>query len=53
MVQWLRLHAPKAGNMGSISGLGTKMLHSMQHSWKKKENAGSLWKFWEMLKPVS
>ena len=36
MVQWLRLHAPKAGNMGSISGLGTKMLHSMQHSWGKK-----------------
>ena len=37
MVQWLRLHTPKAGNMGSISGLGTKTLHSMQHSWKKKK----------------
>ena len=37
MVQWLRLHAPKAGNMGLISDLGTKMLHSMQHSWKKKK----------------
>ena len=51
MVQWLRLHAPKAGNMGLISHLGTKILHAMQHLGE--ENAGSLWKFWEVLKPVS
>ena len=32
MVQWLRLHAPTAGVMGSIPGQGTKILHAVQCS---------------------
>ena len=28
MVQWLRPHTPNAGDMGSISGQGTKISHT-------------------------
>ena len=39
-VQWLRLHAPTAGGMGSIPGWGTKVPHAIQlgHSKKKDKN---------------
>ena len=32
-VQWLRLHAPSAGGMGSIPDQGTKIPHA---TWPKK-----------------
>ena len=35
MVQLLRLHAFTAGDTGSISGQGTKILHVIWHSQKK------------------
>ena len=39
MVSWLRLHVPCAGNMGSIPGLGTRILHE---AWcNQKRNAQS------------
>ena len=38
MVQWLQLHAPNAGGMGSIPGWGTKIPHATQHGQKKKRN---------------
>ena len=34
MVQWLRLHASTAVDMGSIPGWGTKIPHAI---WPKKE----------------
>ena len=37
IVQWLRLHAPTAGDTGSIPGQGTKILHYMQCGQKKKK----------------
>ena len=44
MVQWLRLHASKAGGVGSIPGWGTKILHALWHghksTGKKKEKVG-------------
>ena len=33
-VQWLRLHASNAEDVGSISGWGTKILHSAGRSQK-------------------
>ena len=36
-VQWLKLHTPKAGSMGSIPGWGTKILHAAQRSKKERE----------------
>ena len=42
MIQWLRLHAPNAGGMGSILGQETKVLHAMQCSQKKKKSDGGL-----------
>ena len=36
MIQWLRLHAPSAGGLGSIPGEGTKIPHAAQHGQKKK-----------------
>ena len=35
-VQWLRLHAPNTGGMGLIPSQGTKILHAVCHSQKKK-----------------
>ena len=35
MVQWLRLHAPNAGDMSSIPCYGTKIPHASQHGRKK------------------
>ena len=35
-VQWLRHHAPSTGGMGSIPGSGTKTLHALWCSQKKK-----------------
>ena len=37
MVQWLRLHAPNAGDMGSIPGQGTKIQHVTQCSQGEKK----------------
>ena len=37
MSQWLRLHAPSAGGMGSIPGQETKVLHAMHAAKKKKK----------------
>ena len=36
VVQWLRLHAPKAGGMGSIPGRGTRISHVTWWGQKKK-----------------
>lgn len=36
-IQWIRLHAPKAGSLGSILGWGTKIPHTMWHRPKKKQ----------------
>ena len=36
-VQLLRPHAPNAEGMGSIPGQGTKILHTAQHSQKRKK----------------
>ena len=38
-VQWLRLHAPNAGDTGLIPGRGTKMPHAAWRSQKKKKAA--------------
>ena len=37
MVQWLRPHAPNAGDTGLIPGWGTKILHTTQHGQKKNK----------------
>ena len=37
VVQWLRLHAPKAGGLGSIPGRETRIPHAAWHSLKKKK----------------
>ena len=37
VVQWLRLHTPNAGGMGSITGWGTKVLHAPWLGQKKKK----------------
>ena len=42
VVQWLRLHASTAGDMGSIPGQGTKILHYMQCGQKKKDKDDQL-----------
>ena len=36
-VQWLRLLAPNAGDMGSIPGQETKIPHATQHGQKQKQ----------------
>ena len=36
-VQWLGLCASRTGGMGSISGLGTKVLHTVWCDQKKKK----------------
>ena len=36
MIQWLRLRTSNAGNMGSISGQGTKIPHTLLPKKKKK-----------------
>ena len=36
VVQWLRLHAPNAGSMGSMRGWGTKILYALQQGQKIK-----------------
>ena len=36
MVQWLKLHTLTAATTGSIPRWGTKILHAMQCSQKKK-----------------
>ena len=37
-VQWLRLHASTAEDIGSIPGWGIKISHAMQYSQKKRLN---------------
>ena len=37
MVQWLRLRASTAGGMGLISDWGTKIMHALWYSKKKKK----------------
>ena len=37
MVQWLRLHTPKTGGMGSIPGWGTKIPQAVWCSQKKRK----------------
>ena len=39
-VQWLRL---QAGGAGSIPGRGTKILHAVRHSQKKRHFSGSIY----------
>ena len=36
-VQWLKLHASTAGDVGLIPSWGTKIPHAMRHGQKKKE----------------
>ena len=36
-VQWLRLHGPNAGGMGSIPDLGTEISHAMQPKKERKK----------------
>ena len=40
VVQWLRLHASKAGDVGSIAGRGNEIPHAMR--WDKKKNVRSV-----------
>ena len=40
MVQWLRLHASDAGDVGLIPGQGTKIPHAMGRGQKEKKNQG-------------
>ena len=42
VVQWLRLHAPKAGGLGSIPGRETRIPHAAWHSLKKKKKEAAL-----------
>ena len=37
-VQWLKLHTPSAGGMGSVPGRGTKILHAARSGQKKQKN---------------
>ena len=37
LVQWLRLCASNAGDVGLIPGWGTKISHAMWHGQKKKK----------------
>ena len=37
MVQWLRLHASDAGDVGLIPGQGTKIPHAMGRGQKEKK----------------
>ena len=39
MVQWLRLHVSRAGDMGSISSWGTKVSQAVWCSQKKKKKS--------------
>ena len=39
MVRWLKLHTSTAATMGSIPSWGTKILHAMQCSQKKKKES--------------
>ena len=41
VAQWLRLHLPMQRGVGSIPGWGTKVIHVVKCSQKKK-NGGSL-----------
>ena len=41
MVQWLRLHTYTAGDMGSIPGGGTKILHATWYGQKKGKRSRS------------
>ena len=36
VVQWLRFHVATEGHTGLIPGRGTKILHAMWHSQKRK-----------------
>ena len=36
MVQWLRLHTPKAGSSGLIPGWGTKIPYAMRYAQKQE-----------------
>ena len=38
MAQWLRLHAPHAGGLGSITGQGTKIPHGTPMTWSHQIN---------------
>ena len=42
VVQWLRLHASKAGDVGSIAGRGNEIPHAMRWD-KKKKMSGLSW----------
>ena len=37
VIQWLRLCTPKAQDMGSITGQGTKIPHAARYGQKKKK----------------
>ena len=39
MVRWFKLHTSTAATMGSIPSWGTKILHAMQCSQKKKKES--------------
>ena len=39
-VQWLRVHVPKAGSMGSIPGWGAQIPHAIWQDQKIKINKG-------------
>ena len=41
MVQWLKLHASTTATTGAIPSWGTKILHALQCSQKKKEEEES------------
>ena len=41
VVQWLRLHLPMQGSVGSIPGRGTEVIHVVKCSQKNKKG-GSL-----------
>ena len=41
VVQWLRLHAYNAGNVGSIPGWGIKIIHACGTAKKKQERERS------------
>ena len=38
VVQWLKLHDFNAGDMGLITGWGTKIPHAVQHGQKINKN---------------
>ena len=41
VVQWLRLHTLNAGDMSSIPGQGTKILHASGHTLPPKNDMSS------------